>query len=887
MKSVIGSTFRGVLKASVALGVLFSATAGVCADGAPGRTAKVAGDGDGGNAVTEVTVVGSRLSQSSEGPTPATVFDREKIDALGVTSISDVLKYLPQQSFTTRYNIGGGAQAVQLRGLAVGSTLVLVNGRRAVPGASAGAARLAFFDLNTIPLAAVERIEILADSASAVYGADAVGGVVNIVLRSRIERPTLDLYYGAADGGAEERRGSISIGGQKGRAEGLVIFDYLKRDALFGRERDIVADADYRRYGGVDRRTLGTLPGNICAVSGNLPGLSTPCAAVPLSGSGVLADFVATAGKQNLGAPYAARSYVTPAENYGVMAAGSVGLDEKTALFGELMYTDRENLAYFETAPQLNAPVPANNPFNPFGAPVLASFQLGELSRTTYHERSYRGVAGMRGSLGRWDWEASATGTQSKSNVISGQDLDTTTALRAALAATTTSTALNVFKAGPLGSPELLASVLSPIRVLNRSNSDVYGVGGFVRGDLFSLPAGPVQLVVGGEWRQEKIHFAGTSATSIPINGERKAYAGYFETKLPILAADGPTLARGLNLTVAGRYDHYSDFGGTFNAQYGAEWRPHRDLLIRASYGESYRAPDLYSLYSATTTTSNALAVDPRRNNEQARITNISGGNPKLTPETSQSASFGGVWTPDLTWRPRLGVSFWHIKQDNRIVTGFSSAVLLANEGQVPAGRIVRGAATPADLAAGMPGALVSLDARALNVGQLETRGVDLEASAAILTGWGEVSPRLTATRVDKYASQDFPTSAVLSRVGIANTSGSVPRWKAVGSLSWDTARLSLTASARYTASYDDAGTTNLANGLTVKSTTLVDLQALARMDAILPGSRIAEGLKIRAGVSNLFDVAPPYASITAQGFDGSQGDIRQRFIYVAASKSF
>ena len=159
----------------------------------------------------EVVITGSRLRTGEEGAAPVTVFDRERIDEIGASTVAEVLKYLPQLPYIRADGFSTtGAQYAQLRGLGVDFTLVLINGRRTVPGA----ATIGFngFDLNSIPLGAVERLEVLSDSASAVYGADAVGGVVNIILKQSIDRPIVDLRYGAAEGGSEERRASWSGG---------------------------------------------------------------------------------------------------------------------------------------------------------------------------------------------------------------------------------------------------------------------------------------------------------------------------------------------------------------------------------------------------------------------------------------------------------------------------------------------------------------------------------------------------------------------------------------------------------------------------------------------------------------------------------------------------
>lgn len=875
---------KGALKASVA-GAVVAATSGA-AWAATTDTSAVAG-------LDEITVVGTRLTQTSaDRPASVTILSREKIDQLGVTTVGDALRYVPQQSFSNNQNTTGGIQGVQLRGLGVGTTLVLVNGRRAVPGALGGRSN-GFFDLNSIPLAAVERIEVLANSGSAVYGADAVGGVINIVLKSDIAKPVLDLYYGDADGGADERRASVSLGGHSDRAHGLVVLDYFRRGALPGAERSIIANEDYRRFpGGVDLRTQFNNPGNICAAKGNLPGLSTPCAAVPAGSSGAgltPSSFLATAGQANLNSWRATASPISPLETYSVSANGGYDLTSGVEAFTELGYSEAVYRLIIGAQNIIsNGAVPANNPFNPFGVPVTVNYALGgPLPADTYHERDYREVAGLRGRVHDWSWELSFNGSQGTGSQHQQNYIDNTKTA-AALAATSPDQALNVFKDGPGGSSALLSSLLIPYNLRTAFSASAYQVSAFTRGNLVRLPAGPLRVVVGGEWRNESL--ASFTPPALPSNysGERKSYAGYVESKIPILgSATGLPIVHDLTATIAGRYDHYDGFGGTFNPQYAADWKPASWLLIHGAYGNSYRAPNLSALYSVALTQS-ATVGDPRRNNQLTPVTLLSGGNRDLHPETSTTSNFGAVWTPDLPGRPRFGVNFWRIDQENRIVGGATLPIILANEPTLPSGVIVRATPTPADAAAGQPGQLISVSLKSVNLGSLSTQGVDLEASATFKSDFGQFTPSLAVTYVEEYKSQDFSTSPIVNRVGVANVSGTVPRWKAVASLSWERNGVGVTAATRSVAAYKDATTANVINGLTVKGQTLVDLQARANLGEIM-GRRagIAKGFVIKVGATNLFDQGPGYSQITSTGYDPTQADIRQRFIYVGLSKSF
>jgi len=842
--------------------------------------------------LTTLVVVGSRLKGETEGPAPVTILDDAFIDRLGATGLSDVLDYLPQQTFSLTENFTtAGQQNVQLRGLSLGTTLVLINGRRTVPGANSvvqGA-----FDLNAIPLSAVERVEVLAGSASAVYGADAVGGVVNVVLKSSTPRPVLDVYYGAADGGAAEKRAALALGGEGERLRGALALDYFKRDYLYGRERALTNDADYRPFGGTDRRVLTANPGNICAASGNLPTLGTPCAAVPTGSTGLglrPADFLATAGQQNFATRSRYASIVPAARRYSLVANGEWDLTGQVTAFGELIASERRDTAVNAPPVVSNGLVPAANPFNPFGVPVRANFLLtGVRNVSASKETWYSAAVGLRGRWRAWDWELTALGSQSDSHRETRGNVDAAR-VTAALAATDPALALNVFQDGPGGSPALLGALLADPSLNALDNTaDALQLGGFVRGPLFSLPAGDVQAVLGGEWRDEELSSSspGQAFFVRASDAQRKITSAYGELGVPLISeAMSAPFAQALKLTLAGRFDHYSDFGSTFNAQVGAEWRPARDLLVRGSYGESYRAPSLYQLWRPVFLGQPTQAVDPRRGNETVFVTTQTGGNPDLAPETSDALNVGVVWTPEVTGRPRVIVNYWRIKQDQRIISAFNIPTVLANEAFLP-GRARRADPTPQDIAAGRPGRLLHVDLSLLNQGELETSGLDLELGGALDTPHGTVQATVTATRVLTYDSQDFLTSPVTDRVGIANTNGTIPKWKAVASLSWKVEAFTLSGAVRYVSGYDDAASTNLANGLKVASSTRVDLQLAADLAAVLPGADLARGLTARVGVMNLFDEAPHHSANLSSGYDPYLADLRQRFVYVALSKEF
>jgi iron complex outermembrane recepter protein len=844
----------------------------------------------------EIVVTGSRLKVTDASAAPVIVLDRARLDQLGVTTVADALRYLPQQSFTVpEQNNATQTRLVQLRGLAFGNSLVLIDGRRTVSSAISAASNA--FDLNTVPLAAVERIEVLSDSASAVYGSDAVGGVVNIILNKKIDQPVVDLMYGAAEGGADERRASVSFGHQGERLRASMFVDYFDRAFLLGAERDRYANQDFRRFGGADRRMTTTNPGNVSSTnpSVNLPGLSSPVAAVPDGSTGVgltPADFQTTAGEVRRDSIGRFHSVVPEATRRS--AAGFVELDLPANMtgFAELLYSNRDGSllglgAGGASIPGLsNRAVQASNPFNPFGVTVNVNYRLEgvPVRIDAVESETYRTVLGVRGSVGSWDWELAGLnikddGVGTTYNVLNN------TRVTQALAASDPAQALNVFRDGPAGSPELLASLLSPPTV-SAFESDASQVGAFFRGPLLRLPAGELQAVVGAEMRDEEQDFA-IPGSNIVFNADRSSWSAYTELRVPLFGEDvQPRLVERLTLTLAGRFDHYSDFGGTFNPQYGLEWKPLSRLLLRASYATSFRAPSFIELYQPGTQLPSGNVGDPRRNNLPITgATFLSGGNPDLQAEEANSFTFGFVLTPVDGSGPRFSATYWRIEQEQRVQRP-SIQVLLANESFFPE-RFVRDTPSAEDIALGRPGPVLSVDGTTLNSGELETSGVDLELTGAFDVFAGRIALNLLATWVGKYDAADYPTAPIIERVALANASGSIPRWRTTASAAFNRAAWSLSATTRYVSPYDDVNNANVRTGRELSPEPLFDLQASLHLTELF-SMRGLERLTLRAGVVNVFDEEPEFSEVSTQhGFDLTQGDIRQRFGYLSLSAAF
>ena len=840
-----------------------------------------------------MTVEGRRISasvfDSLDLDIPATVFDREDIDASGASTVMDLFRYVTQQpNIKPESFLGEGTQFADLRGLGFDSTLVLINGRRTI--ATASALTVNAFDLNSIPLGAVDRIEIVSDSTSVIHGADAIGGVVNIRLRDNIPEPRLDIDYGAAAGGAVERHAAFSASATSGRARGSIVLDYFDRSPLLGRERDRWNNQDFTRFGSVDWRSPTASPGNVrSATFANLPGLSSGFAAIPATSSGVTltpADFQSTAGQRNLESLYRYRPVGYAGTRKGATAHGEFRLAPQVSAYGELLYVDRETLAQAQPPALASALVSGANPYNPFGVDVLVDALLMDLGPQTFTRRAemFRAAGGMRGRIHEWDWEASLQKSEDDAVTVRTGELDQ---MRVAAALTTSNPrdALNVFGGSGPNDQALLTSLLAGPSQDHFRTEGIQSVAS-VRGPLASLPAGSLELTAGGEWREERARYDVAPPADLSGSHQRSVAAAFGELRLPLLDEMRKVPAvHDLALVLSGRFDDYSDVGQSFNPEYALIWRPTSALTLRTSLAQSFRPPPLFDLYMPRVDAVGPIA-DPTRKGELALPIFRAGGNPDLEPSSADSLSVGLWFQSKGPSALRLGANYWRIAIDETIAIP-SPARLLAAEDLFPE-RIIRGSPSAAEIAAGIPGPLQLIDIRRLNYGTTRTSGVDVNASVALDTRVGRFKPELSATWVHDFSTSDLVQGPDVSRVGIANLQGTVPRWRAVAAINWNLRGLGFSGALRHVPSYEDVDFLGSRNGRKVASQTIVDAQLSLDLGEIVGQQSPWNGFEIRAGAFNLFNAEPPFAEVGwLAGHDTTQSDLKQRFAYVKIAKKF
>ena len=838
----------------------------------------------GAQALQKIEITGSRLRRvESEGPVPVNVYTRDDIDRSGQPTLERFLSSLNEASMAQGEGAFGGTTGqgtVQLRGLPLGSTLVLINGRRVQ---AVGSSSANYFNLNLIPLAAVERVEVVPVGSSAVYGGDALAGVVNIILRKSIDGVSMNLQAGTGRG-LGDHGFSLATGKRDELGSFLLLGSYSKSTPLTMAERSFFVDADYRRFGGPDARTRSCTPGTVSSTtSSNLPGLNATFAGIPTlaPGSALTVDsFAATAGQANLCNSLAngnGSALVHGTETFGLHASAERRLFESWSVFGELTYADDRLRAEEGGLVLSNVLVPATNPYNPFGAPVRVTARLGAENGLQAFERNTRFtrlLAGVRGDLGSgWDLEASASTSRDDGRRTRVNGNVNAAARTAALADPSVANALNPFTAGLAASEDVLHAIWSDSIRDNRGRRDQASAQ--VRGSLAEWRAGSVEAIAGVELSHDRYE------TSIPgdvsVSDSRNANAAYGELRIPLLRAERPgerswSLAA---LTLAGRRDRYSDFGSANTYQAGIELRPVRTALLRASLATSFKPPTLLE----TNVDDESLAiedfglVDPARGNEAiAGAQVLRTTNHELRPERGKAYAFGAVWEPQEGAGTRLGINAWQVKIDGLIALLWPQ-VTLDNEALFP-GYVTRGPSS-----GGTPGPVEQVLWAEVNFGSVSTAGVDLEASHAWRGAGGRWLAAASATRTRRYDVVIAPGAAAESRLGKRFADYWAPKWKGRLALGFDAGLWKLGLASRYIGAYEDAGTSTRRLG----DFWVHDLSAGLDLKKIGVGLGTVKAASVALAVTNLGNRQPQFAE-TSPYYDVTQADWRGRYASVRLS---
>jgi len=788
-----------------------------------------------------VVVTGSRITrQTAETPSPIQIISRDDLEKSGQQNIADIIRSVSsdgQGSIPTAFTQGfaAGASAVSLRGLGVNATLVLVNGRRMAPYGLADDGTRVFVDLNSLPLEAVERVEVLKDSASAVYGSDAIAGVVNIILRKEFQGATLSGDTGTSyndDGTVVRLSGSYGFGDLgSNRYNVYITAEGSRQDAINNTDRSgFLGTEDLTSIGFFDGRAGSALAGRgvFEAVSGPNSGANyqsrTPYGTVRTPGGNLFQrtnltpcpELSQLPGRDENDNPIVSNICLFDRASYyeiqpkvdraNLFARGTYNFTDNLQGYTELGWFHSKT-AYVNTPSAFDdtgvydatsttlvgaahiAILPAAHPDNPFGEDLALRYLASDFGGRNGIEDSdvTRVIVGLEGTVfSEWDYNLGAGYVESK--------LDSTNTgyirfsqLQAALDS----------GAYRINNPSLVSAAtfaaISPTARKTSTNS-IAMADASISGSLFELPGGPMGLAVGAEWRKEKTNNPPEPFTDIgdiiglgysTFKSDRDIYASYVELNAPItdmLEVDG-----------AFRYDHYSDFGHSTTPKLGVKLTPIKQISLRGTYSEGFRAPG-----PAEAGDSIALGF--------TNIALISVGNPNLKPEESKSYTLGIVVEPFKG--TSASVDYYRIKRANEIQQADQATIL----GGLPLtgvpGSIVPGAQPGSFVIYDEDGNLATASGPYVNANQTTTAGIDFDIRQRFELGAsGKLEAALTWTYVSKF-EKELTDGSILEYVGtqgpysLSSATGT-PRNRAALQATWSLAGLELTGRLNYVAAMD------------------------------------------------------------------------------------
>lgn len=883
-----------------------------------------------------VEITGSAIKRiEGETPLPVQVITRADIDKAGITTAAELIARLSASAnnLTDGGSIGTGGfrdqmgfNAANLRGLGVSSTLVLLNGRRmanfASPGDSAGV------DLNSIPAAAIQRVEVLLDGASSLYGSDAIGGVINFITRKDFTGLDVSVLAGnTSEGGASKRSATLAGGFGDYARDGfnvMAVLDVQKTGSLNEKQRKFFKELD--------------IPGRM---SDQLSGYTFP-ANIWLTRDqyNVLADE----GFSTNGKTVIDNRYINPGAATGCTPPDSLYLPEgaghedactfnlmngielypkskKSSLFtrgvfdlggGHQLFAEaslaRARTFYAGTPNRMEAYVDVSlipalkntglNQIDPNDDPdelrlievdprlVEAGLRTSELVST-----GNRFVIGTNGTLGAWDYEWALNHSTSK---VSDRDYQGYLNRQMILDGFADGT-LNPF--GPSSAQGLALYEKAQIRgEVRRATGTMDSLDFRMSRALAQLAGGELALALGGELRREKQNYHQSDDLKADnILGESSqgpdSDFGHSRQVSAVFGEISAPVSKQLELMAAMRYEHYQVSGGALSPKVGLKYVPMPELLLRASLGKGFRAPSMSDLYRPLTLGSAAVVVDPvcLDADPDNTVGDCSKGwgtynysNPKLRPEKSRQFSAGVVFEPKRG--VSMNVDYWNIQKSNLIST-LGVDVILSDLGKY--GSLVHrywDESLPFDCADYYDPddyEICGIDLAKENRGKQKISGLDFGlALTGLKTAAGEFGLRLNGTLTLQSKQQTGDGDPFVSNLGRFVNDGAVQRWRHSIGVDWAAGPFSATLSNSYLSGYTD-------QHIIGKADRKVAAYSLWNMSAAWEATK---ALTLRAGVQNLFDKAPPYsqqAYFYIVGYDPSYTDPRGRYGYVSARYSF
>lgn len=742
--------------------------------------------------IDTIEVTGSRLKRAdAEGALPVTVIDRQTLELSGDVSVADYLRNTTFNSFGSfRPQSGSSAQSfagLSLRGLGTGRTLILIDGRRAPVAPNVGSAQ----DLNSIPLAAVERIEILSDGASAIYGTDAIGGVVNIITRKDFNGA--QFTYGVSNpkrAGGDTEEGSIIFGASSDRGRMMGGISNASRDIVFQRDRPWSA-------GGVS--TFGNNFRRVTAAPGTLYGFRdvgflahpTNGSAVPggCTGPGFFTTGTGTATRCQYDFTFVAADEAAT-DNSSIFLRGDYQVNDDWTVYLNANVSRVESFGRY--APVPSSPWPGGAPFiptsspnhpgnrfptDPFYAALLASNTPVMLrhrfaatgNRDTFIDSNvYDFTTGFQGSIGEVDLDVGLRRSEFK-YIDLGRNYVVGAIAQQYIADGT----YNIYD--PFGNdPSVLAAMVAVIsRESGTELEEYFATASF---DLWDLGGGTARMAVGTEYRKEFYYdlydslseagqIVGSAGNSAA--GGRNVRAIFFETLFPVL--------ENFEISVAARHDSYSDYGSDLSPKISFRWQPMDNLTLRTSFGEGFRAPSLDIITqrpafgAATVTDPQTCIAFGQPPTCSTQITSYSIANPNVTSETSKQWSAGVAW--DATDWLNMSLDYYNIKVENQLVTVGVATIINCLSGATticPSGiSVLPGNVVPPQPSLGLgiardpvTGEIIYAQTGFANLGTIQTDGFDFNLRTNFDLGdWGKLRNNLQVGYVVDLSANNGPNN--------------------------------------------------------------------------------------------------------------------------------
>lgn len=778
--------------------------------------------------------------------------------------------------------------APNLRGLGSEATLTLINGRRVAGSGGRGD----FTDLSVLPTLGVERVEILTDGASAIYGSDAVAGVVNVIMREDLKGVELRVRGSTGTQSGEHRLlASAALGTRWSNGSVGLVYEFGHDDALNAVDRPYTATGDLRPFGGTDRRTFLSSPATILALDPT-GSAYVPAFAVPKGGASIATQL---RPGSNLSFPLKAID-LTPRSDrhivYGYlnqkMGAVDFHLDGRYASRTFTNLGSPQSTIFAATAANPYFISTDGAPFSVIGYSFENELQN---SRTRGKVQALSTTAALTWRTGRWSVDGYATYAHERSSSrLSG--LVNPSLLNEALGTTpddpqTTYSAarngyFNPYGDGSANSATILNFVSQGFSAQQRKTAIIEG-GIKADGPVLTIFGMEIAGALGGSVRNERFRRTGenffsgsTPSAAIVKRGQRTIGAAFAELNMPIAGGrNGGTRDPGLSLSLAGRYERYPDFGSTANPKIGVAWRPAPALQLHGSWGTSFRAPALTDLKDPFRVSVTQL---PNAAGAFAPVLLLSGGNPALRPETARTWNVGMILTPPPIPSLRIEANVFRTRFSQRIGQPVLQDVLTALTNPEVASFIepISPASSAADLARvktllALPGTLGAgifpdtaytaiVDARSVNTSTLTVSGLDTTMQLARPVGAGQLDLGLSATWLFSYSRQLTPSARQIERL---DRLGFPTSLRANATVSYTLGPVSATIIGRYVGSYTD-DTTRPARPIRDWFTTDATI-------VFAPERGRLAGLSLSLIAENLFNRDPPFVDQSSGlGFDGA-----------------